>query len=307
VRARFDGPFRKQLARDRMLRPVGKIPENEAATNLTFRRVPRNMAALSSPSVAAEVRSTYDALAPYYDRFTAAHDYERWTAELEALARRHGARGRRLLDLACGTGKSFAPFLARGYTVTACDISRGMLRVAATRAGAGVRLLHRDIRRLDRLGSFDLVCCLDDGLNYLLEPGELERTFAGVRENLAPHGVLLFDLNTLWCYRTFFASCAVIENPALVLAWSGRADDSFGPGDVAEASLTAFAASAGGAWRRVETVHRQRHHRRAVVEDALRSAGLTVLGVFGQDVPGRIQGELDEEAHSKAIYLAGKP
>jgi SAM-dependent methyltransferase len=261
------------------------------------------MTALSPPH-AADVRAAYDALAPFYDRFTAEHDYERWTRELEALARRHGASGRRLLDLACGTGKSFAPFRARGYAVTACDISPGMLRVAATRAGADVRLLERDIRRLDRLGSFDLVCCLDDGLNYLASAGELELAFAGARANLARGGVLLFDLNTLWCYRTFFASCAVIEDPGLVLTWRGRADDSFGPGDIAEAGLGAFVATDGGAWRRIETAHRQRHHPRADVEAALRGAGLAVLGVFGQDVPGRIQGELDDEVHSKAIYLA---
>ena len=193
------------------------------------------MTVLAAPP-GADVRATYDALAPFYDRFTADHDYERWTLELEDLARRHGARGRRLLDLACGTGKSFAPFLARGYSVTACDISPEMLRGAALRAGDSARLLERDIRRLDQLGAFDLVCCLDDALNYLTEPGELDAVFAGIRRNLAPGGVALFDLNTLWCYRTFFASSAVIEDPSLVLTWSGRADPSIGPGEIGRAS-----------------------------------------------------------------------
>jgi SAM-dependent methyltransferase len=259
------------------------------------------MTVSAPPSV--DVRATYDTLAPFYDRFTAEHDYELWTRELEGLARRHGARGPRLLDLACGTGKSFAPFLARGYRVTACDISPAMLRVAAARAGDAARLLERDIRRLDRLGAFDLVLCLDDALNYVTEAGELEDVFAGIRRNLAPGGVAVFDLNTLWCYRTFFASAVVIEDPELVLTWNGHADASFGPGDLAEAGMSAFAA-AGDAWRRTETVHRQRHHPRPVVEAALGRAGLAVLGVFGQDVPGRIQGELDDDLHSKAVYLA---
>ncbi|MCW3067212.1 MAG: Methyltransferase type 11 [Solirubrobacterales bacterium] len=260
---------------------------------------------VSAPPVpGADVRSTYDALAPFYDRFTADHDYELWTRELEGLARRHGARGRRLLDLACGTGKSFAPFLGRGYRVTACDISPEMLRVAATRAGDAVRLLERDIRRLDRLGAFDLVCCLDDALNYVTDSDELELVFAGIRRNLAPGGVALFDLNTLWCYRTFFASSAVVEDDSLVLTWHGRADASFGAGELAEAGLSAFVDAGGGVWRRTETVHRQRHHPRAVVAEALERAGLAVLGVFGQDTGGRIQGALDDDAHSKAVYLA---
>src|SRR5215210_3637169 len=93
-------------------------------------------------------RVAYDLLAADYDAFTAHHDYERWTATLEALARRHGASGHRLLDLACGTGKSFLPFLRRGYSVTACDISPAMTRRARAKAGSRADVLERDVREL---------------------------------------------------------------------------------------------------------------------------------------------------------------
>src|SRR4051794_30120812 len=71
--------------------------------------------------------SAYDAFAPFYDAFTAASDYERWTEEVLALAARHGLAGSTLLDLACGTGNSFVSFLSRGFEVTACDVSQAML------------------------------------------------------------------------------------------------------------------------------------------------------------------------------------
>jgi SAM-dependent methyltransferase len=71
-----------------------------------------------------------------------------------------------VLDVACGTGKSFRPLLRRGYEVTGCDISPPMLEQAP--AGApGVRLVPADMRALPDLGAFDLVTCLDDALNYL--------------------------------------------------------------------------------------------------------------------------------------------
>ena len=82
----------------------------------------------------APVCTEYDALAPYYDAFTAASDYEAWASQVLALARRHGLRGRTLLDLACGTGKSFMPFVAHGFRVTGCDSSTAMLAEAARRA-----------------------------------------------------------------------------------------------------------------------------------------------------------------------------
>ena len=80
---------------------------------------------LEDPALAA-----YEALAPFYDEFTAGYDYDRWLDGLEALALEHGLRGRSLLDVACGTGKSFMPMLARGYEVTACDLSPAMVELA---------------------------------------------------------------------------------------------------------------------------------------------------------------------------------
>ena len=43
-------------------------------------------------------------------------------------------RGHELLDLARGTGKSFEPLMRRGFRVTACDASPGMLAEASIRA-----------------------------------------------------------------------------------------------------------------------------------------------------------------------------
>lgn len=252
----------------------------------------------------ADVRSTYDALAPFYDRFTAEHDYELWTRELEDLARRHGARGRRLLDLACGTGKSFAPFLARGYSVTACDISPEMLRVAATRAGGEARLLERDIRRLDRLGAFDLVCCLDDAVNYVLSPQELEATFAGLACNLAPGGVVVFDANSLVSYRTFFATMTVIAGDGHVLVWDGHASADLGPGALVQATLEAITRREDGSWQRERSDHLQRHHPRATVECALGRAGLRAVAVHGMHLDGSTTGAFDELDNSKAVYVA---
>ncbi len=96
--------------------------------------------------------SAYDAFAPFYDRFTAASDYERWAGQVLELAERHGLRGRSVLDLACGTGKSFLPLLRRGYEVTGSDFSPAMLAEAALKA-PGVRLVPADLRRLPALGA----------------------------------------------------------------------------------------------------------------------------------------------------------
>ena len=113
----------------------------------------------------------YDALASGYDTLTRDYAYDRWLPALEQLAHDHGLAGHRVLDVACGTGESFLPLRARGYEVTGCDISAEMLG-RARRKAPDVLLHHLDMRELPVLGSFDLVTCIDDGLNYLLEEHE---------------------------------------------------------------------------------------------------------------------------------------
>src|SRR4051812_47062489 len=116
----------------------------------------------------APARDAYDALAPAYDLLTAGYAYDRWLAALERVAIEHGLSGRRLLDVACGTGKSFEPMLARGYAVTACDISPEMALRAAAKAASRADVHVADMRELPVFGRFDLVTCLDDAINHLL-------------------------------------------------------------------------------------------------------------------------------------------
>src|SRR5256885_6693798 len=121
---------------------------------------------IEDPAVAA-----YELLAPFYDLYTHDYGHDGWLANIEAIAIDHGLAGHRLLDVGCGTGKSFLPMLARGYEVTACDISPGMVERASEAGDAEVFVA--DARELPEVGPFDLAIALDDALNYLLSDEEL--------------------------------------------------------------------------------------------------------------------------------------
>jgi SAM-dependent methyltransferase len=262
-------------------------------------------AAVTSGSSAHDhARVTYDAFAPHYDTFTAHHDYEAWTATLEGLAQECGLRGRRLLDVGCGTGKSFLPYLARGYAVCACDISPAMLEVAAEKAGDRVRLEVCDMRDLPVLGAFDFVCCIDDAVNYALTYDELVSTMSGLARNLAAGGVVLFDINSETTYRTFFGSMSVVMSDDRVLVWDGHVSASFGAGDLAQATLEALRRREDGTWWRERLVHHQRHHPHATVQSALRRAGLEPVAVRGMRLDGTVTETFDESQNSKAVYVA---
>ena len=251
----------------------------------------------------ADERSVYDAFAPYYDAFTAASDYGAWTRELLGVAERHGIRGGTVLDLACGTGKSFVGLLEHGFRVTACDSSGAMLAEAARRAPA-TTLIKADVRSLPELGRYDLVTCFDDSLNYLPDDAALAAAFAGIELNLDTHGLVLFDLNSLLAYRTTFASHAFSERDGIVFAWQGSSAPDAAPGSRAEATIDAFAPEPGGLYRRVTTCHVQRHFPRERVVELLAGAGLESLGVFGvRDDCSLVEPAVETE-HLKLLYTA---
>jgi SAM-dependent methyltransferase len=251
----------------------------------------------------APVRTEYDALAPYYDAFTAASDYEAWVSHVLALARRHGLPGRTLLDLACGTGRSFLPFLGHGFRVTGCDISTAMLAEAARRSPDAV-LVHADVRRLGTLGSFDLVTCFDDSLNYLLNEDDLAAAFGGIEANLSAAGLAMFDLNSLLAYRTTFAEDSVSERDGMVFAWRGSSTRDAAPGSAAEASIDVFAPTGDGLYERVITRHAQRHFPRERVEALLAAAGLECVSVHGVLGDCSLVEPADEAQQPKVLYTA---
>jgi len=253
-----------------------------------------------APPPAAE---TYERLAPFYDELTREHNYEAWTSALERAALRFGVSGRSLLDVACGTGKSFLPFMRRGYAVTACDLSVEMAALAAAKA-PGANVFVADVRTLERVGSFDLITWLDDSVNYLLDQGELEAALGSLAANLAPDGVLVFDVNTLSTYRSTFARDMTLEGPGLLLAWRGGCDGSEGPGCLAELVVEAFSEVDPGVYERVTTRHLQRHHPRSAVEAALAAAGLAAVAVLGQLPDGSLDERAGELDHHKLVYLA---
>ena len=260
---------------------------------------------ISAPVFDDPTLRAYEDLAPFYDSFTAGYAYDTLLAEIERLALLHGLAGRRLLDVGCGTGKSFLPMLARGYDVTGCDLSPAMVDQAREKLPPGlVELFVADMRDLPVAGSFDLVTCLDDALNYLVDPEDLVPALGGMAANLAPGGLLVFDVTSLSAYRGLFTAHAVRESDGVVFCWRGQADGPPAPGASVHAQLDVFREDAGEAWSRVTVHHHQRHLSRAELERALPQAGLELVAVNGMVAGGHLEPEADEDRHNKLVFLA---
>jgi SAM-dependent methyltransferase len=250
---------------------------------------------------------TFAACARFYDALTAHHDYEHLTTVLEELFDRHGTPGRRLLDVACGTGKSFLPFVRRGYDVTACDISPEMLEHARVKAGGRAEVLSADMRDLPDLGPFDLVTCIDEPINYLLDPADVAATFASVDRSLREGGLFVFDVNTLHAFRSIFARDECYEQEGWLFVWRGHGSDDAEPGASSGFTIEAFREMADGCWHRLTNQHLERHYPQADVAGLLAGAGLESAGVYGMTPDGVLHAEPDEDRHTKRFHVARKP
>jgi SAM-dependent methyltransferase len=240
-------------------------------------------------------------MASVYDDFTAGDDLEGWLSDLLPHLERCGLSGSRLLDVGCGTGKSFTPMLARGWEVTGCDISPAMLERARGKAGGAARLEIADMCELPIFGIFDLVWSTD-AMNYLLSDGELVAALLGMRDNLSSNGLLMFDLNAHFLFRTFFVGRHEVDRDGARIIWTGRAAPDAEAGSICEAALDIY-----GKGKTANTqLHRQRHFPEGEVLAALERTGLECLGVFGHGYDGVPRQPLDEEIHTKAIYIARK-
>jgi len=246
------------------------------------------------------VLAAYEAFAPIYNEFNHLNDYEMWVGRvLLPELEKHGLRHGRVLDVGCGTGRAFAPLLKRGWQIQGCDLSPAMLEIAGQEGGDQVDLAVADMRELPVLGEFELVIALNDPVNYLFEDGDLQRTFAGMRSNLADDGLLLFDCNTMSTFSTLYSD-AVKEIDHNGRHWVWRGIGEIGP-DLYEVQIEGD---------NIEMiVTRERFRTQAEVREALAAAGLECrasLGMYEDDEGVHLSDPPDEDQHYKIVYIAAK-
>lgn len=108
-----------------------------------------------------------------------------------------GGHDRKVLELACGSGRLTIPLAKSGAQVTAIDSSPTMLDKALRRAAASavdVKFVEVDMRDFELDTLFDGVVVAANSLLHLHTAEDFARAFATIRRYLAPGGLLAFDV-----------------------------------------------------------------------------------------------------------------
>ncbi len=141
----------------------------------------------------------YSMLSLYYDDVMAHVDYMEWADYALRVASKFDNNIKTVSDLACGTGTLAFEIAKRGYTVTGIDGCKEMVNEAKNTdipVSWKVKFYTGDLRSSPPIKDQDLVLCLYDSINYLLEESDLEQFFKVVKNVVKKEGLLLIDCST---------------------------------------------------------------------------------------------------------------
>ena len=150
----------------------------------------------------------YHQLAEIYDYVMRHVDYGQWADYIQSVFTRYKMMPQTILELACGTGSMASILSTRGYHVKGIDRSEGMISIARQKVQDGqvtMTFQHGDM--VDppiNDTTFDVVLCLYDSINYLMDAKTLRQMFARVNTMLSPDGIFIFDACTEVNSRRFF-------------------------------------------------------------------------------------------------------
>ena len=231
----------------------------------------------------------YTGFAQVYDTFMDNVPYDVWkTHLLDILGQYHITDGL-VAELGCGTGKMTRRLAEAGYDMIGIDNSYDMLSIAMEHPAEDILYLCQDMRAFELYGTVAAVISVCDSMNYIVEYEDLVEVIRLVNNYLDPGGVFVFDVNTLYKYRTQLADHTFAENREQgSFIWENTFDEE---SRINEYDLTLYIQDEEDAdyFMRFEEVHYQRAYEIAEIQKALQEGGMEFLGVLDADTMDVVQ------------------
>jgi len=148
-----------------------------------------------------------EAYAKYYNLLYKDKNYLEEYKYICEILKRHGADGKNILDIGCGTGKHLHFFKENGFSVSGVDLSENMINKAKKylRQEEDLICARASTFRLNR--KFNMIVSLFHVMSYQTENNELETVFQNVSDHLVEGGLFIFD---------FWYGPAVLSDPPVV-------------------------------------------------------------------------------------------
>lgn len=242
----------------------------------------------------------YGKMAKIYDELIYEDiNYESISKFILSLCEDIGINRNNYLDLACGTG-NIAVHVGKHFKENfLVDLSEEMLMEADKKLrNSKVRgkILCQDMCELNLNRTFDLITCVLDSTNYLLEDEEIEGYFKSVYNHLKEEGVFIFDINSYYKLSEILGNNIFTYNSEEVFyVWENVFEDS-----IVEMDLTFFVKN-GEFYERFNEVHQERAYSEFEIEKILKKIGFNIKGKYN----GYTQEEVTTESE-RILYVVTK-
>ena len=140
-----------------------------------------------------ETESRFGAYASYYNLLYRDKDYQSEVNYLHALLERFSTKGKRVLNLGCGTGRHDLLFTESGYQTTGVDLSSTMIGIAQEQTVENSRFIQGDAREVRLNETFDAVMALFHVMSYQVTNEDLAAVFETASSHLETDGLFIFD------------------------------------------------------------------------------------------------------------------
>lgn len=212
----------------------------------------------------------YAKFARVYDALMKDVPYAEWiNFILEKTAVSEGAEA---FDAACGTGNASIELLKHRFKVTAMDISEEMLQIAAERIrleGKKACLVKGDISHFSLHRPVNLITCVCDGVNYLLDVRDVQSFFDCAYHYLKNEGALAFDISGRYKLEKILPDNLFYEdNEDITYFWQSSYKDK-----LCCMELTFFIKHPDGFYERFDERHYQRAYSLSEISGMLEKSG----------------------------------
>lgn len=134
----------------------------------------------------------YNKLAKYYDKIYSEKDYNSESKQiLDIISKTKQSAGRKLLDIACGTGVHISYFKKK-YDVIGIDINKNMLSIARKKF-PDTQFYEGDMLNFKLATKFDIITCLFNSITYIHTKKKLESMLQNIYKYLNTDGIILVE------------------------------------------------------------------------------------------------------------------
>jgi ubiquinone/menaquinone biosynthesis C-methylase UbiE len=135
----------------------------------------------------------YKRFAKYYDLQYAKKKYLEEVQFINAIIKKNQVNGKRLLDVACGSGNHAKILIKQGYSITGVDLNREILSVARKKVPKAY-FVTGDMRSFKLKRKFDIILCMYTSMNYNLKTEDFIKSLKNFKRHLSDNGLIFFDM-----------------------------------------------------------------------------------------------------------------